>query len=292
MDEQDVLAARFEEHRPRLRAIAYRILGSLAEAEDAVQDTWLRLGRTEAASIDNLGAWLTTVVSRVCLNSLRSRDHLGEEPLEAAAARTDPSGIDPEEEALLADSVGLALLVVLDSLSPAERVAFVLHDMFAVPFEEIAALLDRTPTTTRQLASRARRRVRGNPPPTADLGRQRKVVGAYLAATRAGDFDALLALLDPEVVLRADKAVGPTPAAILLRGGRTVAKAALASTGRALSTQLALLEGAVGLVMAPSGRLAVLLAFRFSPESGLITEIDVIAEPVRLADADLAVLAD
>ncbi|TQF03002.1 sigma-70 family RNA polymerase sigma factor [Kitasatospora acidiphila] len=295
MDERDWLAAQFEEHRPRLRAIAYRILGSLSEADDAVQDTWLRLNRTDAQTVENLGGWLTTVVSRVCLNALRSREHRREDPLDAVVERDGlddrrERGIDPEEEALLADSVGLALLVVLDTLSPAERVAFVLHDMFAVPFEEIGPLIDRTPATTRQLASRARRRVKGNPPPESDLVRQRKVVSAYLAATRAGDFDALLALLDPQVVLRADTAVGPSPTPILLRGAQTVAKAALASTGRALTTQLALLDGSVGLVMAPHGRLALVLAFTMA--DGKITEIDVIAEPERLPEVELAVLED
>jgi RNA polymerase sigma-70 factor (ECF subfamily) len=293
VDEELRLISRFEEDRPHLRAVAYRMLGSLGEADDALQDAWLRASQADISGVGNLTGWLTTVVSRVCLNVLRSQEHRREDPLDSVVERDGlaeqrSGGTDPEEEALLADSVGLALLVVLDTLTPAERVAFVLHDMFAVPFEEIGPLIDRTPATARQLASRARRRVKGNPPPESDLVRQRQVVSAYLAATRAGDFDALLSLLDPEVMLRADRAVGPTPSAILLRGARTVAKAALASAGRALTTQLALLDGSVGLVMAPRGQLALVLAFTLT--DGKITLIDIIAEPERLPGVELAVL--
>src|SRR5438067_1495687 len=227
MDEHDWLAERFEEHRPHLRAVAYRLLGSLSEAEDAVQDAWLRLSRSDTSGVENLGGWLTTVVGRVCLNMLQARTSRREEPLgahgsEPIVSRED--GTDPEHEALLADAVGPALLVVLDTLAPAERVAFVLHDVFAVPFEEIAAIVGRSPAAARQLASRARRRVRGAATaPDADLTRQREVVDAFLAASRAGDFDALLAVLDPDVVLRADRAAVQAGAAREVRGAAAVA---------------------------------------------------------------------
>jgi RNA polymerase sigma-70 factor (ECF subfamily) len=297
VDEIDVLSLQFEEHRPHLHAVAYRMLGSSGEADDAVQDAWLRLSRAsadpEGDPIQNLGGWLTTVVARLCLNRLRSRENRAEDPLDARpvepVVRREDGG-DPEQEALLADSVGLAMLVVLDRLSPAERFAFVLHDMFAVPFEEIGTMMERTPEATRQLASRARRRVRGaTVAPEADPNRRRVVVDAYLTASRGGDFDALVSLLDPDVVLRADPAVGPTPAPIRLSGAQVVAKAALASVDRARDTQLALVNGAVGLVMAPLGRLAVVLAFAVGTD-GAITEIDVIAEPERLRALDIAVL--
>ncbi|WP_329120631.1 sigma-70 family RNA polymerase sigma factor [Streptomyces sp. NBC_01465] len=294
MGENSLGADRFEEHRPRLRAVAYRILGSLSDADDAVQETWLRYDRTDTTGVENLGAWLTTVVGRVCLNMLRSRDTRREEPIDAydtndVAAR-DRDGVDPEEEALLADSVGLALLVVLDTLSPPERIAFVLHDMFAVPFDEIAPLIERSTATTRQLASRARRRVKGGTPvPVPDLALQRQVVDAFLAATRGGDFDALVALLHTDVVLRADRSVVPTPEPVLVSGAQAVAKGAMAATGRAQFTGAVLVDGSVGLAMAPHGRLRVVLAFTLV--DGAITEIDVIADKERLAALELGVPA-
>ncbi|SNS22416.1 RNA polymerase sigma-70 factor, ECF subfamily [Streptosporangium subroseum] len=292
MDERERLTERFEEHRTHLRAVAYRMLGSVSEADDAVQEAWLRFNRADTGAVENLGAWLTTVVARVCLNVLRSREQRREEPLEAHTP--DPvishdDGSDPEAEALLADSVGLALLVVLDTLTPAERFAFVLHDMFAVPFEEIGPMIERSPAATRQLASRARRRVKGVASvPAADLTRQRRVVQAFQAASRGGDFDALVALLDPDVVFRADRAVGPTPAPIVLHGAHAVAKGASVAAERVRFTQPALINGEVGLVMAPRGRLFLVLVFTITDSK--ITEIDVIAEPDRLRQLDLAVL--
>ena len=293
VDEAEQLSRRFEEHRSHLRAVAYRMLGSLAEAEDAVQDAWLRLDRADTTEVENLGGWLTTVVARICLNLLQSRGHRREEPLDALApepAAGHRAAADPEQEALLADSVGLAMLVVLDTLAPAERLAFVLHDMFAVPFDDIAPLVERSPAAARQLASRARRRVRGAAPaPGADLPRQRRVVDAFRAASRDGDFNALVALLDPDVVLRADRAVGPTPAPIVRHGAQDVAKGAiLAAATRSRFTDTALVNGAVGLVMAPQGKLFLVLSFVFT--DGLISEIDIIADPDRLRDLDLAVL--
>ncbi|SFB55777.1 RNA polymerase, sigma subunit, ECF family [Amycolatopsis marina] len=292
MDERHPLTERFEEQRPRLRAVAYRMLGSVSEADDAVQEAWLRLNRADVSGVENLPAWLTTVVTRVCLNVLRSRESRREEPFDAHLpdpVAAEGAGNDPEQEALLADSVGLALLVVLDALAPAERIAFVLHDMFAVPFDEVAGMLERSPAAVRQLASRARRRVKGaEPVPDADLSLQRRVVDAFLAAARGGDFDALVTLLDSDVVLRADRAAGPTPAPILVRGARNVARGARLATERARFTQPALVNGAVGLVMAPRGRLTLALGFTFT--GGRITEIDVIADPERLAKLDLAVL--
>lgn len=288
------VADRFELERSRLRGVAYRMLGSTSEAEDAVQEAWLRLSRSDPDAVDNLSAWLTTVVARISLNMLRARRSRGETALEVEV-EADPGFItdertQPEQEAVLADSVGLALLVVLDTLTPAERLAFVLHDMFDLPFEEIAPLVDRSPTAARQLASRARRRVRGAEHPDRDLRRQRRVVQAYLAATRSGDFDALLALLDPDVVLRADRQAGPTPAPVVLHGARTVAGGAVASAVRARVTELALVDGAVGLVMAPAGRLAVALAFALVDET--ITAIDIIADPERLARLEVRLLPD
>jgi len=292
VDENTWMLERFEEHRSRLQAVAYRMLGSASEADDAVQDAWLRLSRADTSGVENLPGWLTTVVARVCLNMLRSRQHRREEPLEAFTPdpAADPeSGGDPEQETLLADSVGLALLVVLDTLTPAERLAFVLHDMFAVPFDEIGPMVERSPAATRQLASRARRRVKGGTAvPEADLIRQRRVVNAFLAASREGDFDALVALLDPDVVLRADRSVGPTPEPIVLHGARTVAGGASAAAERVRFTQPALVNGAVGLVMAPRGRLFLVLDFTIT--GGRITEIDIIADPDRLRELDLAVL--
>ncbi|MEU5279038.1 sigma-70 family RNA polymerase sigma factor [Streptomyces asoensis] len=282
---------RFEADRPRLRAVAYRMLGSLGEAEDAVQETWLRAARADVGDVANLSGWLTTVVSRVCLNMLRSRGTRPEVPLDAGV--TEPAagareGGDPEEEALLADSVGVALLVVLDTLGPDERLAFVLHDLFAVPFDDIAALLGRPAATTRQLAGRARRRVRGAAPgPTADLVRQRRVAEAFLAATRGGDFEALLALLHPDVVLTADRFVVPTPGPLRVGGARSVAEGAMAAAGRARFTGTALLDGRVGLVMAPRGRLRLVLLFTVT-EAG-ITAIDVVADRERLDGIEVAV---
>ncbi|MEP6648777.1 MAG: sigma-70 family RNA polymerase sigma factor [Lapillicoccus sp.] len=288
----DRIAERFEQERSRLRAVAYRMLGSSDEAEDAVQEAWLRLSRSDAGSVENLSAWLTTVVARISLNMLRSRRSRREDPLEAAAPPVVAADVigQPEEAALLADSVGLALLVVLDTLSPAERLAFVLHDMFDPPFEQIAPIVDRAPAAARQLASRARRRVRGADHPDRDLDRQRRVVEAYLAATRGGDFDALVAILDPDVVLRADRQAGPTPRPVELHGVRAVAGGAVASSVRARVTGLALLDGAVGLVMAPEGHLVVALAFTVAGDT--ITEIDIVADPERLARLDVRVLPE
>ncbi|RRR73009.1 sigma-70 family RNA polymerase sigma factor [Streptomyces sp. RP5T] len=289
MSERDWVAARFEEHRPRLRALAHRMLGSVAEADDALQDAWLRIDRADTSAVENPGGWLTTVVARVCLNLLRARGTRREEELSADLLPASATRVtDPEEEALLADSVGLALLIVLDTLAPAERLAFVLHDMFQVPFDEIAPLIDRTPVATRQLASRARRRVKGAPVPAGDASRRHRVVRAYLAATRGGDFDALLALLHPDVVLRADRAVVPTPEPVLVRGARPVAEGAMASLGRARSAALVLVDGEIGMAMLEEGRLRVLLRFAF--DGGLVTEIDVVAEPERLRELELAVV--
>jgi len=291
--DQDWLAARFERERGRLGAVAYRMLGSASDAEDAVQETWLRLNRTDSAQVDNLSAWLTTVVARVSLNMLRSRRTRREQPLEAAEALDPPTetgfDVQPEPQAVLADSVGLALLVVLDTLTPAERLAFVLHDMFDLPFEEIAPLVDRTPTATRQLASRARRRVRGSGHPSGrDVVRQRRLVEAYLGAVRRGDFDGLVAVLDPDVVLHADRTAASTSTPRVLRGARAVAHGAVASAVRAPHTAIALVDGSVGLVMAIEGRLAVALAFQTAGER--ITAIDVIADPERLQELAVSVL--
>ncbi|MGW4288680.1 sigma-70 family RNA polymerase sigma factor [Streptomyces sp. NPDC004673] len=284
-------AEMFEGHRARLRAVAYRMLGSASEADDAVQETWLRADRAGADGVDNIAGWLTTIVGRVCLNLLRTRERRREDPLESRPA--DPlTAAAPEDEAVLADSVGVALLVVLDRLSPAERLAFVLHDLFAVPFDEVASLLERSPAAVRQLASRARRRVRGDgPQPEGDPVRRRRAVEAFLAATRGGDFDALVGLLHPDVVLRADRFVVPTPEPITVRGSGTVARGAMAATGRALFTGLALLDGSVGLVMAPHGRPALVLAFTFAAD-GLITGIEVVADRERLAALEITPLED
>jgi RNA polymerase sigma-70 factor (ECF subfamily) len=295
-DQDPWLTDRFEAERARLRSVAYRMLGSTSDAEDAVQETWLRLHRQAPGDIDNVSAWLTTVVARVSLNMLRSRRTRGEQSLELVTTAAEPAidaeespGGQPEQEAVLADSVGLALLVVLDTLSPAERLAFVLHDMFDLPFDEIAPLVDRTPTATRQLASRARRRVRGREHPSGrDRDRQRRLVEAYLAAVRAGDFEALVAILDPEIVLHADGAAASTPTPRTLRGAQAVAHGAVASAVRAPHTALALVDGSVGLVMAVEGRLAVALAFRTTGDR--ISEIDVIADPQRLQALDVSVL--
>ena len=289
MDEQDWLAERFEQKRTHLRAVAYRMLGSLSEADDAVQEAWLRLSRSGSSGVDNLGGWLTTVVARVCLDVLRSRKSRREEPLHAQVAEpmvTREDGIDPEQQVLLAESVGLALLVVLQTLAPAERVAFVLHDMFAVPFDEIAPIVGRSPAAARQLASRARRRVQGAAAvPDADLRRQREIVDAFLAASRGGRFDALLALLDPDVVLRADRAAVQAGASGEVRGAAAVAGT---FSGRARAAQPALVNGAAGLVWAPGGRPRVV--FGFTTARGKIVEIDLLADPERLRRLDLTVL--
>jgi RNA polymerase sigma factor (sigma-70 family) len=291
MDERDWLAERFEEHRTRLRAVAYRMLGSLTEADDAVQEAWLRLSRSDSAAIENLGGWLTTVVARVSLNMLRSRDSRREEPIgvrvpEPIVDRAD--GTDPEHEALLADAVGLALLVVLETLSPPERLAFVLHDMFAVPFDEIAPIVDRSPDAARQLASRARRRVQGErgAVPDADLDTQRKVLDAFLAASREGDFAALVALLDPDVVLRAD--FGPRGGSREVRGAETVAGGALSFSQMGLVVRPALINGAVGAVSTRDGEPFSVGAF--TVRGGKIVEIDILADPDRLRRIDLTIL--
>ena len=290
MDDRDWLARRFEDHRGHLQAVAYRMLGSTGEADDAVQEAWLRLSRSDAGAVDNLGGWLTTVVARVCLNMLQARSARREDPVggdlpEPAASGRD--GDDPEQQALQAEGVGLALLVVLDTLTPAERLAFVLHDLFAVPFEEIAPIVERSPAAARQLASRARRRVQGAPPPDADLARQRAVVDAFLAASREGDFDALVALLDPEVVVRADRAAVRSGAAEEVRGAAAVAGT---FSGRARAARPALVDGAPGAVWAPGGRPRV--AFGFTVISGRIVRIDLLADPERLARLQLAELGD
>lgn len=279
----------FEEQRPRLRALAYRMLGSLAEAEDALQEAWLRFDRAGAEPIENVPGWLTTVVTRICLNALRTRQTRREEPLETAdpVLPADPAS-EPAPEAELADEVGLALLVVLDTLSPAERVAFVLHDLFEVPFDDMAPMMERSTAAVRQLASRARRRVRGVPAPTPDAVRARRAVDAYLAATRSGDFEALLTLLDPDVVLYADERVVPSPKPLTLQGALAVARSAMGAVERARSTEIALVDGAPALVMAPLGRLEVVI--RFTVGAGGIREIDVIAEPARLRELEIAVL--
>ena len=285
MNERDYLAERFEAHRTHLRAVAYRMLGSLSEVDDAVQEAWLRLSRADRAGIDNLGGWLTTVVARVCLDMLRSRQSRREEPFTPDAPEpvaTGAHGSSPEQEALLADSVGLGLLVVLDRLTPAERLAFVLHDMFAVPFEEIAPIVGRSAEAARQLASRARRRVRSGGAPDPDLPQQREVVEAFIAALRAGDFEGLLAVLDPNLVVRADTSGAPSE----VRGAAVWAKGAVAYGHLARLTQPALVDGAIGVVVAPQGRLV--RALRFTIADGRITEIEVIGNPARLGELDVS----
>jgi RNA polymerase sigma factor (sigma-70 family) len=292
VQEQDWLAERFEEHRTHLRAVAYRMLGSVNEADDAVQEAWLRLSRSDAREIENLGGWLTTVVGRVCLNMLRSRRTRREDSLDVQVPEpivSSEAGLDPEHEALLADSVGLALLVVLETLSPPERLAFVMHDMFAVPFDEIAPMVGRSPAATRQLASRARRRVQGEAPaPDPDLGRQREVVDAFFAAARDGDFDRLVAVLDPDVVLRADRGGRRPDAVQTLRGSRTVASQARRYAHLADSTRPALVNCAVGAVVAPGGRPFAVIGFTVA--RGRIAEIDILADPARVRELDLTVL--
>ena len=287
MDEDDRLAGRFEANRPRLRAMAYRMLGSLGDADDAVQEAWIHAAGADVSTVDNPEGWFTTIVARVCLDMLRARKSRREEPLDPP----DAAVAGPEQEAMLADSVGLALLVVLDTLAPAERVAFVLHDTFGLPFGQIAAITGRSPAAARQLASRARRRIQGTPSvPRGGLARQRQVAEAFLAAARGGDLGALLAVLDPDVVLHADAATVPSGGAATLRGAAAVARGARAASGRSQYSRVALVNGTPGIVMAPRGRLRVVLAFTMTGDK--ISRIDVIADPARLETLDLAVLDD
>lgn len=289
MNEHEWLAEQFETYRTHLRAVAYRMLGNFSEAEDAVQESWLHLNRADTSGIENLGGWLTTVVARVCLDMLRSRTSRREEPLdihEPDLIESNEDEIDPEQAALLADSLGLALLVVLDTLNPAERLAFVLHDLFAVPFDEIAPIVGRSPTAARQLASRARRRVQGAmTAPDADLTRQREVVTAFLAASRGGDFAALLALLDPDVVFRHDLTAVPVGASPEVRGADSVARQ---FSGRAQGARSALVNGAVGIVVVGHSRL--FLALNLTITGGKIVEINAVADPERLRQLDVAIL--
>ncbi|HEY3482365.1 MAG TPA: sigma-70 family RNA polymerase sigma factor [Streptomyces sp.] len=308
MDEKELLARRFEEDRPHLRAVAYRMLGSQSEAEDAVQESWLRLSRSDTSDVRNLSGWLTTVVGRVCLDMLRSRRSRGEESFELYApepvagagmglgmgigtgsAGQSHEGTDPEQQALLADSVGLALLVVLETLDPAERLAFVLHDMFAVPFDDIAVIVDRTPAAARQLASRARRRVQGGAPTSEpNVTLRRTAVEAFLAAARDGDFDALVAVLDPDVITRSD-APGRPGVATLVRGATTVAKGAVTFGAFARASRPALVNGGLGVVMAPGTEDFRALVFTVG-EDGRIVEIDIISDPARLSTLEVAEL--
>jgi RNA polymerase sigma-70 factor (ECF subfamily) len=282
MDE-DVLVDQFEANRAHLRAVAYRMLGSFTEADDALQEAWLRLSRADNSGVENMGGWLTTIVARVCLNMLQSRRSRREEPLEA---HQPTDGTDPEHQALLADSVGLALLVVLDTLTPAERLAFVLHDLFAVPFDEIAPIVERTPAATRQLASRARRRVQGTETvPDADPGRQREIVDAFLAASRGGQFDALLALLDPNVALRADSAAAQMGAPAEVLGAHAVAST---FSGRARAAQTALVDGLAAVVWATGGTPRVVFSFTIS--NGKIVAIEMVADPERLGQMDVTIV--
>ncbi len=292
MDERDWLADRFEENRPHLRAVAYRVLGSASEADDAVQETWLRLSRSGAGGVENLGGWLTTIVARVSLNMLRSRASRREEPMDPPVSGQPVNGTDPEHEAVLADSVGLALLVVLDALTPAERLAFVLHDMFAVPFEEIAPIVERSPAATRQLASRARRRVQearsGDPDAErqpGEISRRREVVAAFLAASREGDFDALLAMLDPDIVLRADAAAAQMGVDSEVSGAPAVAGT---FSGRAKALRPALIDGAPGAVWTHRGETRVVFAFTISND--MITAIEQVADPERIARLEVVPL--
>ncbi len=293
MDERNLLAEQFEAHRTHLRAVAYRILGSLSEADDAVQEAWLRLSRTDSGSVENLGGWLRTVVARVCLNMLQSRRSRREESLDVHVPDPIVSTGDrasPEYEALLAGSVGLALLVVLETLGPAERLAFVLHDMFGVPFDEIAPIVGRTPDAARQLASRARRRVQGAAPePEADLSRQQEVVAAFLKAAREGDFEGLLAVLDPEVVLRVDYGSLPLAGTREVRGAKAVAGGATAFWRKERVIRLALVNGAAGFVSFEGGRLVSVLGFTIV--GGKIVGMDILADPERLGRLDLGALA-
>lgn len=291
MDELDLLAERFEAHRPHLRAVGYRMLGSFSEAEDAVQETWLRASRADVSGVENLAGWLITVTGRVCLNMLRARNSRREEPFgvhmpDPVVSRLDD--VDPAGQVLLSESVGLALLVVLDALDPAERLAFVLHDMFSVPFEEIAPIVERSTTAARQLASRARRRVQQEaPPPDVDPARQREVVDAFFAASRDGDFSALVAVLDPDAVLRSDGGVARPAASALLHGGSAIAKQALTYGQLAPYVRPVLVNGTAGVVVVPHGRPVSIMAF--TVRNGRITAIDVLADPDRLDELDVAV---
>jgi RNA polymerase sigma factor (sigma-70 family) len=294
MDDSEWLAGRFEEHRPYLRAVAYRMLGSLTDADDAVQDAWERVSRAGANEVENLKGWLTRIVARVCLNMLRSRNTRREESLETCVP--DPivspeGGLDPEEEALLADSVGLALQIVIDTLAPPERLAFVLHDMFDLPFEEIGPMVGRTPQATRQLASRARRRIRGAemPAPDRDLARQRAVVDAFFAAGRAGDFDALVALLHTDVVARADFSPSRPSRSTVIRGAAAVARQARLGASLAAEVHPALVNGAAGVVVTIGGRPFAVMAFTVADDK--IVEIDTVADPQRVAKLAAPVLA-
>jgi RNA polymerase sigma factor (sigma-70 family) len=287
VDQADRLAHRFEAHRAHLRAVAYRMLGSLSEADDAVQEAWLRLSRADARGVDNLGGWLTRVVARICLDMLRSRRSRAEEPLDARLPEpilSAGNGSDPESEALLADSIGLALQVVLDTLTPAERLAFVLHDVFAVPFDEVGQIMGRSSDAVRQLASRGRRRVqRAGPVPDQDLARQREAVAAFLAAARDGDVESLIEVLDPDVVLRADTGARATT---VVRGARAVAEGALLYSVRAPSAVHVLVNGAAGLVVVAQHRLLAVMAF--TVRSGRICDICILTDPVRLARLDVS----
>ncbi|HTN62454.1 MAG TPA: sigma-70 family RNA polymerase sigma factor [Devosia sp.] len=289
MDEQDFLASTFEASRSHLRGVAYRMLGSASEADDAVQEAWLRLSRTDASAIDNLTGWLTTVVARICLDNLRRtkarrEDGFGTEPPPPVANRPDPA--NPETDAALADSVGLALLIVLETLDPAERLAFVLHDMFDLSFDEIAPIVERSPAAARQLASRARRRVRGNAPsPKLDLASQRPIVDAFLTASRNGDLQGLLAVLDPDVVFHVDRNVLPPTLQLENHGADTVARY---FRGNAQAARPAMVGDGIGAIVAPGGRLRVVLAFNFA--NGRITTIDAIGDPARLAALTFAAL--
>ncbi|MFG2333666.1 sigma-70 family RNA polymerase sigma factor [Streptomyces sp. NPDC048604] len=298
--DKDLLARRFEADRGRLRAVAYRMLGSVSEAEDAVQEAWIKLNRSDTSAVENLSGWLTTVVGRVCLDMLRSRTSRREDSLDARVHVPDPvlraapdpvaRTADPEQQALVADSVGLALLVVLETLNPAERLAFVLHDMFGVSFDEIGPLVDRTPAAARQLASRARRRVQGAAPePERDVTRQRKVVDAFLAASRGGDFEGLLAVLDPDVVLRADGGSLRAAATKLVRGPEAVASQALSFARFQAQGVPVLVNGNAGVLSLQDGRAVALLAFTVS-EEGLIVQMDILADPERLERLDVSAL--
>jgi RNA polymerase sigma-70 factor (ECF subfamily) len=292
MDNREFLAQRFEENRGHLRAVAYRMLGSATEADDAVQEAWLRLNRSDATTIENLGGWLTTVVGRVCLDMLRARTSRREEALDTDVnepVAKQESGSDPEQEAVLADSVGLALLVVLDRLSPAERLAFVLHDLFGVSFEEVGEIVGRTPAAARQLASRARRRVRGaDKIPDEGLSPQREVVDAFLAALRAGDFEGLVAVLDPDVEVRIDEAAARPGGPREIHGARAWAKGAIAFSQAAAGARLALVDGKLGLVLAQDGQLFRALQFTFA--NGKIAHVEIIGDPTHLREMEMAVL--
>ncbi len=293
MAEPDWLTEGFEKNRGRLRAVAYRMLGSLAEADDAVQEAWLRVSRADAEDVDNLGAWLTTIVARVCLNALRSRTARREEPLDTHVPDpviTRADGPNPEDQALLADSVGLALQVVLETLTPAERLAFVLHDTFGLPFEEIAPMVGRSPAAARQLASRARRRVRGADVPDRDVARQREVVDAFFAAAHSGDFDALVAVLDPDVVSRIDGGTGGRVASGVLHGAETVARQTLALASISAPKHPVLVNGAAGVIITLGGQPVAVMGFTVS--GGKIVEMNSITDPERLRRLDLAVLGD